>query len=372
MRAGIEQGPLLALLLCCSSCGGNVDLGGRDQDPPPIVDEPDGVLPDDPHLVKSERTLELGDVRASGPIAVAGDDLYLAGYDRDGSGSGLFRCKKSRCQSTFQRLPGVNDVISVLQQDGDRLAIVGNEPDRWIGSYALPDVNDRQVVLESLPSYEQFAALFHGGFAFWPMRMDRAYYRCAMPKCAGGPRKLLDVDLAGRAAGDGDLVFINVRGQIVRMARLGDGTIEHLLPDDTLSPAPPLPEDGSEEEVPEYAQLVAVSAGRLYASVQPEGCSKCPWLIASWPVGGGPREELLRVEGQIVDLLVLGQELAWVIRREGSEIGELATCRVEACSDTLRRLGPIDGTPPGMAGDDERIYWVEKERVRSVARLPPD
>jgi hypothetical protein len=377
MKIHIEQGALLALLGLCSACGGNVNLGSRDQEGAPMPDDPPRAVPDapaaaspnDPYLVTSERTLELGEIQPLGPLAVAGDFLYLAGY-RGAGEMGLFRCRTSSCPSTFQRLPGVNDNLSFLQAAGERLAVASVEPDRWLGSFALPDARDRQVALEPLPMLENITPYFYGGFVYWTMLLDSAYYRCALPTCAGGPRKLLDTRGVGSATGDGTQIFATLDGQIVRLTQLGEGPVERLLPDATLSAAPPLAQDSQPDPTSDYVSHVVAGAGTLYAAINLNGCVSCPGLIARWPTSGGPREDVFRPEGNVGEMFVFGQELVWVAVHQDLQRADLATCRVEACSATLRHLDVVDASFHSVAADEERIYWLENQRVRSVGLLP--
>ena len=365
-----DQSIALLTLLACSACGGNVNLGNREPPSVPAFDEPAAASGDDPYLVKSEHTLELTEFHATGAIVVAGKFLYIAGFQ--GGQSGLFRCTKANCQSTFGRLPGVSENLTSLQVYSGRLGVLSIESNRWLGSFALPDASDRQEVLEKLPLFENIAPLFYAGFVYWPMNQDSAYYRCALPTCAGGPRKLFEPSYPAPASSDGSLIFTVSDGQIVRMTQLGDGPIDYLLPDTHLSLGPRWTTDRVPEQASEYALHVTTGAGMLYAAIGSFSCiPDCPSLIARWPANGGPREELFRTETEVLELVAFDRELVWLAARlQDPGPGELATCRVEACARTLRHLGPGPFDARGIAADEDRIYWLEDQRVRSVKRLP--
>ena len=380
MKWCLQPSTLLTLFALSTACGGNVNLGAREQEGVPVLDTPAGASLDDPYQVKSERTLELGGVHGLGLLVVAGEFLYLPGYRGQGGNSGFFRCSKRQCQSTFQRLPGVNGALASMQADGERLVFKSVEPGDWIGSFALPDATDRQVLVEQLPRGDYNGLLSYAGFLYWPVLVDSAYYRCKLPTCVGGPRKSLDVQVATRLSGDGSSIFTTVDGQIARMTQLGDGPTEFLLPDATLSVVPRASEDQPLDSTGEFVTDVAASAGLLYGVIRlPCGqscCDRCPRLIARWPEGGGSREELFRSAGDVSNLLVAGQELIWVASRpEDPERADLTTCRAEACSRTLRHLASVDAFFQGVAVDAERIYWLDQSapgnaQVRSVTLQP--
>jgi hypothetical protein len=99
-----------------------------------------------------------------------------------------------------------------------------------------------------------------------------------------------------------------------------------------------------------------------------------------WPALGGEREELFASDDEITDLFLFENELVWL---DGApSLATLATCRVEACSSTLRHVGVVPRKSPAVTSDDERLYWLEADRrreyspviaIRSVPRLPaPD
>jgi len=367
-RAALVPVLMAALSSLLAGCGGDVDLGRRQQPPSSTPDLPAGSTPDDPYLVPSARILELGADHTLNSLAVDGSYLYLAGWLQPDTAA-LYRCEKQRCQSTFRRLPVDNGILAYLQVYGDRLGVVGIEPPAlWIGSFALPDASDRQVALDELPIIDYLPPLFWDGFVYWPMPADSGYYRCALPSCAGGPRKLFDVRSARNATADDTTIFAVADGRIARMKDLGDGAVELLRPDASLSAAPVEPEPDAEQ-----VDELTAGGGMLYGVVNPGRCnSDCQPELVRWPITGGAREQLFRPEGAVTGLSLMGQELMWAEALAGdSERARLTTCRVEACADTLRHLGEVTSGRRGFfAADAERVYWIDEQRVRTVALLP--
>lgn len=370
MSASMLSNALVALLFCTSACGGTVALGSREPAGDSGEDEA-RTSSDGRPLAPSKRLAELGEVRASGALAVAGEHLYLSGWE-GGATYGLYRCKKSDCQATFQRLPSVSQNLSFLQNDGERLAIVSYDPERSIGSVALPDADDLKTAIGGLPRVEAIRPLFHSGFVYWSMLTDGALYRCAMPDCAAGPRKLVPTWQSTALAADGDTVFAAVDGLIVRLPQLGDGPSSRSFPDATLSPAPEMADGGSPfGDDSDYVEQLAAGSGMLYASLgRVSNCNVgCPRKLVRWPVAGGVREEVGVTEGSVDALMLAGQELIWLADPVADPSASLITsCRVDACRDTLRHLGAATRYR-GLTFDAERIYWVEEGAVRSAARL---
>lgn len=380
MNATLARWWLLSLL-ALGACGGEVNLGDRtDSDP---SSDPTAQPPDDPYWVKTERVVDLVQRRVDGPLAVAGDFLYAAGYEGDNKPS-LFRCNKTNCGASWERLPSVNEGLLSLRVFDQRLAAVGRigSHDTFLGSYALPDATDRQVVIEGIVEAgngDVRQARFHRGSVYWPLINDSAYYRCALPSCAPGPTKIADAWGTSPAAFDGDSVFVPSSNRfILRLAALGDGPVERLLPDEMLSVTPM--SEAIDFDVP-YSPVdwLATSNGMLYATLGTSHCnSNCPTQIVRWPAAGGPREELIASDDIITNLFVLDGEIVWL--EETWDRAMLASCRAEACSSTLRHLGVVAMYQGPVTHDDERLYWLEQNpnagwarAIRSVNRLPaPD
>lgn len=369
MMLWLKYGAMLTLASALTACGGNVSLGQREGQAAQTPEEPNGEPVDEPDSTQSERVARLDDLQFAESLAVAGDYLYMIG-DRAGT-SGIFRCKKASCDSTLGPLSPSIYGVSDLQVAGDRLGVVGSEGAgvAWIATFALPDLNEGRTLIEQLPRGGDIRPLFYAGFAYWSLGMDESYYRCVLPDCAKGPRKLAAVRITARASADGDLIFAPADGRILKMTRLGDGPTERLLPGTTLSTVPPEMADELPNDAEDNVDFLAAGDGMLYADVHASTCDdSCPRLIARWPVTGGQREEIIRTQGGIELLLLFGQELVWI----NAPGGTLTTCRVEACSATLRHFGQ---TASDVVVDERRLYWLEdtlgsSPSVHSVGRLP--
>lgn len=121
----------------------------------------------------------------------------------------------------------------------------------------------------------------------------------------------------------------------------------------------------------------------LYATVQvgASGCPDCQTTFARWPVAGGAREDVLVTSDVVSNFHVFGAELVWLaVRPDDRDRATLSTCRIEACSATLRHLGQVRADLRGIAADAERLYWFQTARIdpgnfseiamRSVTLLP--
>jgi hypothetical protein len=359
------------------ACGGQVNLGERQSSEPGPPEEDSNSSVDDPYFVPSTRMLPLLPGDTMGTLAVFGEFLYF-GLTLNNGHEGLYRCKKADCERSRARLAHVTDPLYTLGVAGQRLVVSGGDDDSWIGSYALPDVNDKQVIIDHLPLANTILPNVHREYVYWPLALDYSLYRCALPGCAGGPTQIGESILATHVEADGELLFASDWSSIVRIAALGDGALEHLQPDATLSPAPAEPDDSDPDS--RHATQIRTDSGKLYATVQPSS-SDSPTSFVRWPVIGGSREDLFETPDLVSDFFVFGAELAWLARRDShDELATLATCRVEACSSTLRHLGQVRTDLRGIAADDERLYWLQTARVgdahlsevaiRSVGLLP--
>lgn len=365
-----------AALLACA-CGGEVNLGQRS---PPAVDDDANEAPDDPLHVPSQRVVPLAAGSSNDTLAVFADYLYF-GLSINSGQQGLWRCDKHDCGGTLLRVPNVTEDLATLRVHEQRLVVTGGVDEAWIGSYALPDVTDRQVVIDRLPRTGWFTPLFHQGYAFWSLSTDQSTYRCALPDCPDGPTKIGPAFDSSAVQADGDLIFMTDSVAILRSAELGDAPLQRLRPDATLSPAPEDVE--SFERNGPVVDKIETSAGMLYAvvSTASSGCAGCGTTLARWPVTGGEREELLVTQDHVSEFFVFGSELVWLAPRAGDEDrSTLSTCRLEACSATRRHLGQVRSTLRGIAADKERLYWLQTTRIdpdnfseiaiRSVELLP--
>ena len=368
-----------AALLACA-CGGNVNLGERSGAAQPAPVDETNDAPDDPYHVPSERVMPLEPGFSNDTLAVFESYLYF-GVIANGRPNGLYRCNKHDCQASMARLPSVAQNLHTLAVYDGRLAVTGGEEELWIGSYALPDATDKQVVIEQLPAWAVLQPLFHRGYVYWPLSVDQSFYRCPLPDCSGGPTVLSTAFGTSSARADGDLVFTVEGGAICRAARLGDEPFERLQPDATLSPAPETID--ADDPTQSYATNIATGGGMLYATVQvgASGCPDCQTTFARWPVAGGAREDVLVTSDVVSSFHVFGSELVWLaVRPDDGDRATLSTCRIEACSATLRHLGQVRAELRGIAADAERLYWFQTARIdpgnfseialRSVALLP--
>jgi len=359
------------------ACGGNVDLGERTPSAALPPDDGSNDEPNDPHHVPSTRLLPVQPGESMDTLAVFGDFLYL-GLSPNNGQAGLYRCNKSDCERSLKKLPHVTDGLYTLKVSEQRLVVTGGNEGLWIGSFALPEVTDKQVVIDELPLLDVTEPLFHHGYAYWPLTLDRSLYRCVLPDCAGGPTPIGEGLLSGNAEADGELLFALDTSGIVRIGGLGDGALERLQPDATLSPAPA---ESDRSEPPVYATQIRTAAGKLYATLQPSSCNGCATTFVRWPVAGGAREDLFETPDVVGSFFVLGSELVWLARHpDDLDRATLSTCRIEACSTTLRHLGQVRAELRGIAADDQRLYWLQTARidpanfsevaVRSVSLLP--
>lgn len=354
----------ILLSVWCSACGGNVDLGSRDRSSSSPPNDPAIGSPDEPNLVESERTLEFEHAWASGALALAGEFIYLSSENNQFA---IYRCKKASCQSTLERVSSMNNPV-FFQADGDRLGVLGVDSTAWIASYALPNLDDRQVVISGL-ARDPLQVFFHGGFVYWPMSFDGAYYRCSLPACEGAPGKLLDAKELGSINADGSSLLVVADGRIARLAELGDGPIEYFRGDAMWSVIPPGEEDAADIET-EHATNAVGQGGVIYATVKQKGCgSSCPTSIVRWAPGAA-REELFSSETDVPLLRLAGQELIWTTAwSDGTSRAYLNTCRVEDCGATFRRLDVVSSEFRGFDVDGERLYWIGNGYVRSVQLL---
>ncbi|HVY26638.1 MAG TPA: hypothetical protein VHB79_08790 [Polyangiaceae bacterium] len=369
MKARQWRDGLLALVAVCVACDGAVDLGDRGPRESPVDDDASETPTDDPYWVKTERVTSLGQVTATGALAASGDFIYVAGT-ADGGKHGLYRCKRLDCLTTFERLPTIVDYLYSLQVHDGRLAVAAGFSSMFLASYALPDVNDPHVVIGDLPAFQQVSARFYRNAVYWPLESDAKYYRCALPTCGAGPFRMLQENGAGPISGDGDLVFFSMNGLILRIGALGDGPVERLLPDATLSVASPVTgSPGDSSGAPrDLATFLTTSAGMLYASVRHIDCQgPCLTSIFRWPVEGGAGEELVSADTEVGSLFVFDGELVWS-ERDSEHVGGavLASCRIDNCGATRRHLGIVRFVPFARQDQivfaDKRLYWLGATR----------
>jgi hypothetical protein len=368
--------PLLASTLAVVACGGNVNLGDR-QGVEAIPDDTTPSEQDDPLRVPSQRVLPIAQTDTVTSIAVFKEHLYL-GVWLDNAKPGLARCQKDACGRTIGTLPHAAGPVHDLQVVDQRLGVVGGEQSEWIGTLALPAGTDKQVVIEQLPM-SNTRPLYGGGYVFWPQNLDQSLYRCALPDCAGGPLQILR--FPGVAAyADGDQLFVTNEGAIARIGALGEGPVELLLADATLSPAPQ--RAWADPPPRPYAMAITTGNGMLYAAVSDSDSSSGEVTLARWPTAGGAREDLLVTKDRVRDMSLFGSELVWLAATDdASGASIVATCLVEACARTHRHLGVVRADLRNVAADEQRIYWVQAKleqdqraayavSIRSVLRLP--
>lgn len=389
---GAELTLTLALV---SGCGGHVNLGGkRSPGPDAVGDGGASNVAAVPNAARSTTVAQLAESFSAGTLAVAGDYLYFSGFDSKQVG-GLYRCKKRNCDATRERLPHVSGNIASLAVFGQRLGVANLDGSAcWLGSYALPNASDRQIAIGDLFPSQATTPLFQGSFVYFTVDLEYGVYRCPLPDCHNAPTRIgrtLSLSWIGLRAEAG-VVFWTDGSFIYRAGANGDAPQQTLLPDATLSEAPP---DMLSVDAPASDRVVSIAVGDgwLYAAVAHsetgQACdSSCPHRLQRWPSGGGPREVLLDTQGAIAETFVFGGELAW--RGEDPGIrdgGLLSTCRVEACDATRRHVGQVRSAFKALVADDDDLYWLEAEpatdkehnfpgtlldrQIRRAPRLPP-
>jgi len=384
------------LVAVVSGCGGNVNLGGKGFEGGGLADGGALNSAESPDFPESEPVAKLPEDFSLGTLAVAGDYLYFSGFDGK-LVAGLYRCKKSNCDATRERLPNARGSVFSLQPFGERLGVANLENGAyWLGSYALPDGSDRQVAIGDLPPSSQTLPLFHDGFVYFSVDVEYGAYRCPLPDCSNTPKRIggtHNLDSVTIQA-DGEAVFWTDGSFIYRAGAHGDEAPQTLLPDATLSEAP-AGATAVDASASDGVVSIAASDGWLYAAVTHsetgEPCdSFCPYRMERWPVEGGEREILFDIDGVIRRVFVLGGELAWLdrsLRDPGNlDAAVLSTCRVEACEATRRDLGEVRPDFKALVGDEVDWYWLEAEpavsqglpnnavldrEIRRAPRLPP-
>lgn len=385
--------PLLVAL--ASGCGGNVNLGGKGSEPGGLTDGGALNSAESPVFPQSEPVAKLAENFSLGTLAVAGEYLYFSGFDGK-QVAGFYRCKKSKCDATRERLPNVRGSVFSLQAFRDRLGVANLEDGAyWLGSYALPDASDRRVAIADLPPSSATSPLFHDSFVYFSVDLEYGAYRCPLPDCNNTPKRIGSTqnDSWVNLQADGEVVFWTDGSFIYRAGAYGDELPRTLLPDATLSEAPA--DATVDASVSHSVVSIAVSDGWLYAAVTHSETGKpcdsfCPYRMQRWPVGGGEREILFDTEGMIRRVFVLDGELAWLdrsLRDPGNlDAAVLSTCRVEACKATRRDLGEVRPDFKALVGDEVDWYWLEAEpavsqglpnnaiferQIRRAPRLPP-
>jgi hypothetical protein len=367
-----------AMAVCASGCSEEVNLGGNSSNGWPG----DGSKTvEGAYAVETELVYQLfPNFVVAHSLAVAGENVYFSGFS-NGRAS-LYRCRKTNCQATAERLAKVCDQVGTMQVYEQRLAVSAyGDNTLWLGSYALPSASDKQVVIESLPQGGNLDPLFHGGFVYWSLQEDAAIYRCALPACTNGPERVGSQINDTWLFGEGDLIFWLYDGFIHRAAQLGSSPAQRLLADQTLSEAAA---DAELDASQDYPGIIATSLGMLYAGLRSTNpvcqSSDCVGGVVRWPVEGGTRETIHSLEERVSRFFVFENELVWISRHAHyPDLGTLSSCRVEACAATRRDLGQVFSELRGLARDEHHLYWLETAwidgtsfseiQIRRVARL---
>ena len=368
----------LALLLAwpASGCGGQVDLGGRPSTSTHVGGAGGAGSSPVGNDNVSQPVAKLADDFAAGSLAVAGDYLYLGGWD--GHSSGLYRCQKRACGGTLERVDSTGG-FNTLQVYDMRLGVVRDTGTSWIGSYALPSLSDPQTAIVDLPNGGPFGVLFEDGFVYWSLPEDGNFYRCGLPSCPAGPEQIGHLEAADwSVSATGDQVFWSDASYIYRAGEHGQAPTQRLEPDEVLSESAVSPDELS--DVPSLQRVLSVtaSAGMLYAaltdaesvvnSASKPGChADCSSRLVRWPATGGPREDLLQVEKTLRKVFVFGDEMAWlsigVLAMGNLDAATLSTCRIADCAATRRDLGLVKADLRGLVADETDFYWLEMEAV---------
>ncbi|HYQ15356.1 MAG TPA: hypothetical protein VEQ58_06360 [Polyangiaceae bacterium] len=349
--------PLLGALACVA-CGGNVNLGGK----PGPSSEPDGNddEPTGPDAPVGKSVAVFPDPIRVNLMAVAGDYLYV------GNDEGLSRCLKRNCIPTLELVPNVAGSLNSLQVYEDRLAVTHSSTDElWFADYSLPLGARENVVIRDLPPLGSATPLWHGGFLYWHLNLDSKIYRCALPSCATGPELvgsyLNDTDMSA----DGEMLFWFAYRAIYRSPNRGGGPVVALLPDATLSEAPPEALVEPLDTPLDMPTALTTSAGMLYVALaraqpNPPTCGEsCPHSIMRWPVEGGAGEELFTSNGAIDRMYAFGGELIWHDIPSTFRESTLWSCLADNCVSTRRKLGQVSATQTQVVADDTSVYWLE-------------
>jgi hypothetical protein len=360
----------LAWSVSVLSCGGHVNVGG---DKPSAAAGGGGAAasPFEPETLR-----ELPAEFMANNLVVAGSYLYLSGYD--GTNYGVFRCPKDHCveslENVFKRYP---EAISWLQSQGDRLGILIrglNSTSGWIGSCLLPACGDTQTVISGLPNtFSQAPPLFSGDMLYFFIDADQTLYRCQLPDCAAGPQPVWTGSRANQSqpqAVDAALFWISDAKRLYRALDSGRAPAESLEPGLELQVVPPVDPSGTDPNQT-FVSAIAADSGRLYAALafgQAQNCSggldSCRTTVVSWPAQGpGQRTEILTIPAPVEQLFVTGGELVWTtpIVQSGFFLQshlEMWSCRVEACAETQRFLGPVSDHVSRAVADDRYLYWI--------------
>jgi hypothetical protein len=362
VRAATVIGSLAALL---SACGGNVSLGGKGSQANGAAGA--ASTPDEAQAPAGERVLKRSDLIVN-ELMVAGDYLYLVGSAPPDYG--IFRCRKSDCQATFE--PFVIGNVAYPQAFGDRLAFT-----RWeygsfgFASVAFANPKDEQLVIGGLPYFSAVPPLFYDDFVFFALADDRSLYRCSLPACADNPERLLGtkgrVNFTPRA--DADQLIWSEGPFIYRAGGYGTEPAIALQLDDSLSEAPAAVLS-SDEPSADRVSALDVGNGMLYASIarSPDGqpCDHdCPHEVMSWPVLGGASRRLFNSNGRVQNLRIFDDELVWTSPsavQVDYDDETVSTCRIEACEATRRDLGAKSRVSHSVvSADEDDIYWIEAE-----------
>jgi hypothetical protein len=362
VRAAIAIGSLAALL---SACGGNVSLGGKGS--PANGAAGAASTPDETQSPAGERVLKRADLTLT-ELVVAGDYLYLVAFGAEDYG--IFRCRKSDCQATFE--PFIRGNVAYPQPFGDRLAFTRSEYASFgIASVAFANPKDEQLVIRGLPAISAVPPLFYDDFVFFALSDDRSLYRCSLPACADNPERL--VATKGRfnftPHAHADQLIWSEGPFIYRAGGYGAEPAIALQLDDSLSVAPAAVLN-ADEPAGDQVSALDVSNGVIYASIarSPDGqpCElDCPHEVMSWPVFGGASRRLFNSTGRVQNLRVFDDELVWTSpSAEQIDYDDLtvSTCRIEACEATRRDLGAKSRlTDSGVSADEDDIYWIKAE-----------
>jgi hypothetical protein len=367
LRAATVIGSLAALL---NACGGNVSLGGKGSQ----TNGAAGAAPtrDETRSSAGERVLKRSDSNLT-ELVVAGDYLYLVAIGP--TDNGIFRCRKSDCEGTFE--PFVSGYG--IQVFGDRLGFMRGEYGSYgFSSVALSDAKDEQLVIRGLPGDSGSPPLFYDDFVFFSVANDRSLYRCSLPACAGNPERLAGTkarfDFTPRAHAD-QLIW-SEGPFIYRAGGYGTEPAIALQLDDSLSEAPAAVLH-TDEPPADRVSAIDVSDGVLYGSIarSPDGqpCDRdCPHEVMAWPVLGGPSRHFFNSDGRVEGLRVFENELVWTSpsgRQSDYDAATVSTCRIEACEATRRDLGESRFGFSAVSADEQHIYWIEAELT---TRTPGD
>jgi hypothetical protein len=345
-------------------CGIAADLG-NDEGRPQAGGGDAGVV-DEWTLPPGTVVMDVPGVEAGvNELAVDSEYLYFVPAEPVNTGGGrLLRCEKTNCGATtveIHRVPSENGRIGALSVIGDQIGMLEyfTHAEDSLTTCVAPDCRDLVEIDGLLPNVNKPS--FEPGAVEWGQRDDDAVYRCSVPGCRSGPELIVQGIGADRVFHSGDVRILVEANFVWRLVEAPEAPEVLALGPESRSLGFP----GFDDRLFDYSTLgpplVAIEGDWLYAAFEGDcqelayyGCS-----IGRWPLRGyGPREIVFASDEEILAMDLSDGELTLLLRGSGLAF-QTATCRVEDCAGTLRRLA--DGEQ-AFAFDSERVFWARGPR----------